>query len=230
MFQLVFVLLGYNLEHCIADRWLNVALWRIGLWCVPVFPLAMSMVSVSKLVVGSGFSLQEKNDGGLLWFQWNLLIRCFGLLWVCRCGLFWRSLMVRYGLLQVVSHVFAVCLSHSCHCSCWVVFVFITVTKKNEREGVSNHQPQDCLLNRLFRHRSNKASKLCVTSLCLGNTPVTGEFPAQRASNAESVSIWWRHHVSLLHRAPWFVSPMLWSRVDSFPFDAFCHISWAPFY
>ena len=28
-----------------------------------------------------------------------------------------------------------------------------------------------------------------------GNSPVTGEFPAQRASNAESVPIWWRHHV-----------------------------------
>ena len=28
-----------------------------------------------------------------------------------------------------------------------------------------------------------------------GNSPVTGEFPAQRASNAENVSIWWRHHV-----------------------------------
>ena len=24
----------------------------------------------------------------------------------------------------------------------------------------------------------------------------TGEFPAQMASNAENVSIWWRHHVS----------------------------------
>ena len=28
-------------------------------------------------------------------------------------------------------------------------------------------------------------------------SPVTGEFPAQRANNAENVSIWWRHHVSL---------------------------------
>ena len=25
---------------------------------------------------------------------------------------------------------------------------------------------------------------------------VTGEFPAQRASNTENVSIWWRHHVN----------------------------------
>ena len=30
--------------------------------------------------------------------------------------------------------------------------------------------------------------------ICEGNSPVTGEFPTQRASNAENVSIWWRHH------------------------------------
>ena len=39
-----------------------------------------------------------------------------------------------------------------------------------------------------------KTSKLRVTGLCAGNSPETGEFPAQRASNAENVSIWWRHH------------------------------------
>ena len=43
-------------------------------------------------------------------------------------------------------------------------------------------------------HRSKKTSKLCVTGLCEGNSPVTGEFLAQRASNAENVSIWWRLH------------------------------------
>ena len=50
------------------------------------------------------------------------------------------------------------------------------------------------LLNRLFRRRSKKTSKLCVTGLCAGNSPGTGEFPTQIASNAENVSIWWRHH------------------------------------
>ena len=30
-------------------------------------------------------------------------------------------------------------------------------------------------------------------ALCAGNLPVTGEFPTQKASNAENVSIWWRH-------------------------------------
>ena len=32
------------------------------------------------------------------------------------------------------------------------------------------------------------------TGLCEGNSPVNGDFPTQRASNAENVSIWWRHH------------------------------------
>ena len=44
------------------------------------------------------------------------------------------------------------------------------------------------------RCRWKKISKLCVTGLCAGNSPVTGEFPAQRASNVENVSIWWHHH------------------------------------
>ena len=65
----------------------------------------------------------------------------------------------------------------------------------NGRDSVSNRQPRDCLLNRLFRRRSKKTSKLRVTGLCAGNSPGTGEFPAQMASNAENVSIWWRHHV-----------------------------------
>ena len=50
--------------------------------------------------------------------------------------------------------------------------------------------PHDCL----FRRRSKKTSELRVTGLCVGNSPVTGEFPAQMASNAEIVSMWWRHH------------------------------------
>ena len=39
-----------------------------------------------------------------------------------------------------------------------------------------------------------KHQKLRVTGLCEGNSSVTGEFPVQRASNAENVSVWWRHH------------------------------------
>ena len=47
------------------------------------------------------------------------------------------------------------------------------------------------------RRRSKKTSKLRITGLCEGNSPVTGEFPAQRASKEENISIWWRHHVKV---------------------------------
>ena len=58
-------------------------------------------------------------------------------------------------------------------------------------------------LNRLFQHRSKKTSKLRVTGLCAGNSPGTGEFPAQRASYAENVSIWWRHHAMYITCQPY---------------------------
>ena len=44
------------------------------------------------------------------------------------------------------------------------------------------------------RRSSKRTSKLCLTGLCKGNSPVTSEFPTQRASYAEYISIWWRHH------------------------------------
>ena len=64
----------------------------------------------------------------------------------------------------------------------------------NGHDGISNHQPHHCLLNRLFGRRSKKTSKVYVTGLCAGNSPGTGEFPAQITSNPKNVSIWWRHH------------------------------------
>ena len=38
----------------------------------------------------------------------------------------------------------------------------------NGCDGASNHQPCDCLPNHLFRRKSKKTSKLCVTGLCGG--------------------------------------------------------------
>ena len=42
--------------------------------------------------------------------------------------------------------------------------------RHNDHDGVSNYQPHGCLLNRLFRRRWQKTSKLCVTGLCAGNS------------------------------------------------------------
>ena len=58
--------------------------------------------------------------------------------------------------------------------------------RHNEHNGVLFAQP-------FIQARPKKTSTLHVIGLCEGNSPVNGEFPAQRASNAENVSIWWRH-------------------------------------
>ena len=75
--------------------------------------------------------------------------------------------------------------------------------RHNEHDGAWNHQRLGCLLNDLFRRRSKKASKLHVTGLCEGNSPVIGEFPTQRANNAENVLTasetykWYNHSFEL---------------------------------
>ena len=74
--------------------------------------------------------------------------------------------------------------------------------RHNDHDGVSNHQPHGCLLNHLFRCRWKETSKLHYTGLCVWNSPVTGEFPAQMASNAENVFIWWRHQVAWVDVLP----------------------------
>ena len=82
--------------------------------------------------------------------------------------------------------------------------------RHNGHNGVSNHQPHGCVLNQLFRRGSKKTSKLRVTGLCAGNSPVAGEFPAQRASNGENISISWRHHAS-----EWTISiPLIHSQLN----------------
>ena len=72
------------------------------------------------------------------------------------------------------------------HLSLFLSFQLTTIQhslqwRHNGCGSVSNHQPHDCSLNRWFRRRSKKTSKLRVTSLCAGNSPGTGEM----ASNAE---------------------------------------------
>ena len=97
---------------------------------------------------------------------------------------------------HIQNHNFVLC--------CFCILLFCTNSTNQEKslrwhhnghDCVSNHQPRHCLPNRLFERRSKKTSKLRATGLCVGNSPGTDEFPAQMASNAENVSIWWCHHV-----------------------------------
>ena len=105
---------------------------------------------------------------------------------------FHTEMLYNLNLSFILTHINAHCTAH----------LWVTVTQNrnalrwrhNERDGISNHQPHHCLLNRLYWRISKKSSKLRVTGLCEGNSPVTGEFPAQRASSVENVSIWCCHH------------------------------------
>ena len=58
----------------------------------------------------------------------------------------------------------------------------------------------------VYSGADEKTSKLRVTGLCAGNSPVTDEFPAQLTSIAENVSIWWRHQFNCLVRTSTNVS------------------------
>ena len=64
--------------------------------------------------------------------------------------------------------------------------------RHNERDGVTNHQPRDSLLNRLFKVQIKVNIKAPSHWSLSGE--FTGDFPAQKASNAENASIWWRHY------------------------------------
>ena len=94
-------------------------------------------------------------------------------------------------LLTMIGELYKVPQGHANH----VLWLLSSLEwRHNGHDGVSGHQPHDCLLNRLFRRRSKKTSKLRITGLCVGNSPATGEFPAHMASSAENVFIWWHHH------------------------------------
>ena len=65
-------------------------------------------------------------------------------------------------------------------------------------------------------------SKRHVIGLCAGNSTVTGEYPAQMASNVENVSIWWRNHgdmsnlvVSIVPAADGLVSFGVWTSIST---------------
>ena len=66
-----------------------------------------------------------------------------------------------------------------CILSGWSTFICSATLlgRHNGRDGVSNRQPYDCLLSRLFRRRWRKTSNLRATGLCAGISPVTGDFP-----------------------------------------------------
>ena len=103
-----------------------------------------------------------------------------------------------------------------CNSTHWIGRLFLAIFfslqwRHNEPDGVSNHQSHDCLFNHLFRRRSKKTSKLRVTGLCEGNSPMTGEFPHKgpvtlKMFPFDDVFMWW---FTLIPFASRFLLPAL---------------------
>ena len=92
----------------------------------------------------------------------------------------------------VVRHIW----EYTCLCQCGDPFYHISLRwRHHRRDSVSSHQPHDCLLNRLFRRRSKKTSKLRVTGLLRGIHRGPVNSPQKWPVTRQNVSIWWRHHV-----------------------------------
>ena len=101
--------------------------------------------------------------------------------------------------------------------------------RHNERHGISNHRRLNCLLNRLFRCRSKKTSKLRVTDLCEGNSPVTGGFPSLRPVTrkifqCDGVIIWQllSHHTATETYFDDLLIPLLQPRVTKNKYTFLC--------
>ena len=120
----------------------------------------------------------------MVWTAMNCLFIC-----VCR---FRGGVVVLIHMVLFFWHVSKLTSFFTWYHMTWWTMNMITCScdsqwRHNERDGVSNPRRHDCLLDRLFRRRSKETSKLRVTGLCVGNSPVTSEFSAQRASDAENV-------------------------------------------
>ena len=80
----------------------------------------------------------------------------------------------------------------------------ITVTSSWARWHIKS--PASRLFSQLFVLMQIKESiKIRVSGLCKGNSPVAGEFHAQKASKAKNSSIWWRHHALIF--STWLFQP-----------------------
>ena len=111
-------------------------------------------------------------------------------IWFWKCWIGWSCIMYIHYCIGWLSRILGLfnTMLHTALQQQWQKMNQISLQwRHNDHDGISNHHPHGCLL-----------------TLC-GEFTGTGEFPAQRASHAENVSIWWRHQI-LESRASYGVS------------------------
>ena len=111
------------------------------------------------------------------------------------------SILICYGVLTpiLILHL------HSKHLRNFQLFVYITHTYYSDAiisAMASQITSVSIVYSTVCSGSYKKSPNLRITGLCEWNSPVTGVFPTQRASNAENVSIWWRHHTRIFVESP----------------------------
>ena len=166
----------------------------------------------------------------LILFSWTMMV---GVYYIVKRYSFAMELgnMNKPNVRAISSHG-AVCENYN-YRACFIQLLSVSTLqwRHNGLDSISNHQPHDYLRKRLFRPRSKEISKLRVIVPCVGNSPGTGEFPAERASKAENVSIWWRHHEPRIRACMDLFGWFFGRRIHS---QWFCHsshviVQWLPY-
>ena len=139
----------------------------------------MALLAICLLIVFGPISLIRFHAPFAIWTAYCFLDECW---------------MNRYTMLCSICNAFCNCklfdvsysnkviLNLNLKFECWILgcnfFSYTLQRRHNDHDGVPNHQPHGCLLNRLFRRRST--SKLRVTGLCVANSPGPHKGPVTR--------------------------------------------------
>ena len=114
------------------------------------------------------------------WYHWTTLQNC-AWWYICNCPILSWLFKISWRQISATSPA-ATMLTTQC-----------IIATSSDRHGISNYRPIECLFNIFFRLPTNKYLKSALPSLC-EEIPLWSVVPAQKESNMENLSIWWRHN------------------------------------
>ena len=150
--------------HFLRELWLSKLTYIDGLWCYRrLLYLHVNWIIQKNHEKHRRISADNKLEKPSYEFCCHILLfRCISL--PCHGTI---------SVLQKKKSYSKISLSLDSVSSVFNIFHSLTLQRRhNGHDSVSNHQPHVCLLNRLFKRRSKKISKLRVTGLCAENSPV----------------------------------------------------------
>ena len=152
------------------------------------FSASLALYAGNSPVIG-GFPLTKASDAELWYFIWSVSLYSYGF------SVFYVTILYNHFLVNLPDRFTHICRIRFAGNNCIIDQMYYSDVI------MSVMAPQTFGISIVYStvwscFRSKKTSKLDVTGLCGGKSPVTSQFPSQRVSNAENASIWWRHYGS----------------------------------